>query len=329
MTAPDDLNATNADMADLDRGSDSCDLRPAHHGPAANDHGLEAGVLPPVEVIRPRHQSAAVVFASPHSGRDYPLSFVRASNLDPLALRRSEDAFVDELFRAAPKLGAPLVKAHFPRAYVDANREAFELDPDMFDSPLPGYVKTNSSRISAGLGTVARVVANGEDIYTEQLNFAEVEQRIMATHVPYHLALEEEIGAAVERFGGCLLIDCHSMPSQKGVKTSARHGLADVVLGDCHGLSASEALVAQLEHIVEGVGLRVSRNRPYAGGFTTKHYGRPEAGVHAIQLELNRALYLDERTITRAPQMMALERKLERVIAELCAIDPAELIPCG
>ena len=180
---------------------------------AATETDDNRSPVPPWRLLAPAEQTAPVVFASPHSGRDYPPEFIAASRLNVVSLRGSEDAFIDEIFAAAPDFGAPLLCARFPRAYVDANREAFELDPAMFTDPLPDYVNTRSPRIAAGLGTIARVVTDGEDIYHEPLRFEDALGRIEALYRPYHKALQGLLQATQERFGGCLLVDCHSMPS--------------------------------------------------------------------------------------------------------------------
>lgn len=273
---------------------------------------------PPIDVFRPEQQNAPVVFASPHSGRDYSPDFVAQSCLDATALRRSEDAFVDRLFRRAPEFGAPLIRANFPRAFVDANREAYELDPRMFSGPLPDYVVTRSPRIAAGLGTIARVVANGEEIYARPLTYGEAKRRIEATHRPYHRALKGLIDDTRQAFGGCLLVDCHSMPSNV-TGSRSEHPLGDIILGDCHGTAAAPAMTALAERLLRDLGFSVTRNRPYAGGYTTRHYGRPRAGVHVLQIEINRALYLDEAAIAPKPEMAAIAARLDDFMAGLCA----------
>src|SRR5690242_233944 len=149
----------------------------------------------PFKVLHPAAQTVPLVFASPHSGRDYPPEFLADARLDPLSLRRSEDSFVDELFAAAPEFGAPLLAATFPRAFCDPNREPWELDPAMFEGELPGWVNSSSSRVSAGLGTIARIVASGETIYRRKLSFAEAERRVQRYWQPYHDCLRELIGA--------------------------------------------------------------------------------------------------------------------------------------
>ncbi len=281
--------------------------------------------FPPWRVMAPGVQTAPVVFASPHSGRDYPPEFVAASKLDMLKLRRSEDAFMDEIFAAAPDWGAPLLCARFPRAYVDANREAFELDPDMFADPLPGYVNTTSPHISAGLGTIARIVTDGEAIYSGPLRFEEARRRIETLHRPYHKALEGLIKATERRFGGCLVIDCHSMPSTAGPQAGKNGKGADVVLGDCFGTACSAVVIDTAQQAFEAMGFTVVRNKPYAGGFTTRHYGRPEQGIHALQIEINRALYMDEERVRRGAGLPGLTRRMGGLMRELAGIDPAIL----
>ncbi len=275
---------------------------------------------PPWRLFGPAEQTAPVIFASPHSGRDYPVEFVAQSRLDVVELRRSEDAYMDEVFAAAPDYGAPLLCARFPRAYVDANREAFELDPDMFADELPDYVNTSSPRIAAGLGTIARIVTDGEDIYGGPLRFEDAQRRIEALYRPYHEALERLVESTKERFGGCLLVDCHSMPSNAGSKKNGRQ--ADVVLGDCFGTASAPAITATAHRALEDMGFGVMRNKPYAGGFTTRHYGRPKDGVHVLQVEINRALYMDEKSVRRGAGLPELTRRIGGLIRALVGIDP-------
>ncbi|TVR84802.1 MAG: N-formylglutamate amidohydrolase [Rhodospirillales bacterium] len=263
-----------------------------------------------------------LVFASPHSGIRYSRAFIAASRLDPIALRRSEDAFIDEVFADAVSLGAPLLKANFPRAYVDPNREPYELDPAMFDSPLPAYVNTNSPRVQAGLGTVARVITSGEEIYSGKLNFAEVRRRIDRLYFPYHAALGRLVEATRERFGVCLLIDCHSMPSVGG-PMDADPGLrrVDTVLGDRFGTACAPGVTDAAEAALGRLGFSVCRNVPYAGGYTTKHYGQPRKRVHALQIEINRALYMDEQTVTPTPGLAVMRARMRDLIASFGHLD--------
>ena len=279
-------------------------------------------------VAAPAEQTVAMVFASPHSGRDYPAEFLAQSALDPLTLRKSEDSFVDELFAGAPARGAPLLRALFPRAFVDPNREAYELDPAMFADALPDFVNVRSPRVSAGLGTIARVVASGAEIYRRQLMFEEAERRINHYYQPYHQTLQSLVDQTVARFGRCLLIDCHSMPSiGRPMDQDTGTARVDVVLGDCYG-TACAALVIQLaEDTLRQLGYRVVRNTPYAGGYTTRRYGRPRAGLHALQIELNRRLYMDEATHRRAPAFAAIAADMDTLAEALASLPWSELGP--
>jgi len=283
--------------------------------PPPSAPGLEAP--PPFRLMRPARQRVPLVFASPHSGAHYTADFLAEARLDPVALRRSEDSFVDELFAAAPGAGAPLLAATFPRVFCDANREPWELDPGMFDGPLPAWVNTASPRVGAGLGTIARVVATGEPVYRRKLPFAEAEERVRDFWQPYHAALSELIEETRAGFGCCLLIDCHSMPSH------AAHGSAptDFVLGDAHGTSCAPRATRMIEETLTGLGYRVRRNDPYAGGYITRHYGAPRRGVHALQIEVARRLYMDEARVKRAPGMVPLRRDIGQLITLLSGAD--------
>ncbi|HLI13998.1 MAG TPA: N-formylglutamate amidohydrolase [Alphaproteobacteria bacterium] len=275
----------------------------------------------------PREQTLPVVFASPHSGANYPPAFVASSRLDPITLRRSEDSYVDEIFAGVVSHGAPLLKALFPRAYIDPNREPFELDPAMFADALPEYANTRSPRIAVGLGTIARVVSNGEEIYRDKLNFAEALRRVEAFYRPYHEALARLVDSTRKRFGVCLLIDCHSMPSIGGpMDEDAGRRRYDIVLGDCHGTACAPALTELVEAFLAEQGFEVVRNNPYAGGFTTRHYGKPATGLHALQIEINRALYMNEVTIERGPGLPKLARQMAALAAHLGARLPALLL---
>ena len=189
----------------------------------------------PIEVVAPPEQRLPVVLASPHSGSAYPPDLIAASRLDAHALRRSEDSFVDELFAAGPALGAPLLRARFARAYLDVNREPYELDPTMFEEPVPDFVNSRSPRVQVGLGTIARIVASGEDIYRGKLRLADALARVERLYHPYHRALGELIEATLQRFGYSLLVDCHSMPSMTAPHERGGRPRVDFVLGDCHG----------------------------------------------------------------------------------------------
>ena len=283
----------------------------------------EAASAPPYTLCRPVRQTMPVVFASPHSGQDYPADFVAEARLGPLALRRSEDSFVDELFAAAPAHGAPLLAANFPRVWCDVNREPWELDPGMFDDPLPPWVNTSSPRVGAGLGTIARIVATGETVYRRRLRFAEAEARIRACWEPYHAALAELIAETRARFGFCLLVDCHSMPAHPAQAANP----PDMVLGDVHGTACAPRATRLVEECLLGLGYRVRRNDPYAGGYVTRHYGRPREGAHALQIEIARALYMDEARIERSHGLPVLARDINGLIGHLARTDWTFLRP--
>jgi N-formylglutamate amidohydrolase len=279
-----------------------------------------------LELNRPMAKRVPLIVASPHSGSNYPVEFVAASRLDPLALRRSEDSFVDELFAAAPSLGAPLLSARFARAYLDVNREPYELDPAMFADPLPNFVNAGSARVRMGLGTIARIVANGEEIYAGKLHFADAQRRIDTLYHPYHQTLRRLAAETETLFGGYVLVDCHSMPS--GVSSICGAGAADVVLGDCHGGACAPAILEAARRFFAARGFAVAINAPYAGGYTTVHYGDPPRRRHALQIEINRALYMDERSYRRKPRFARLVADLAELlqqlarVAEGCLIEP-------
>lgn len=274
--------------------------------------------VPPFTIARPVEQTTPLVFASPHSGQNYLPEFRAAARLDPAGLRRSEDSFVDELFGRVPACGAPLIAATFPRAYCDPNREAWELDPSMFADALPPWVNTTSPRVSAGLGTIARVVASGEAIYRGKLWFSDAEARVHSLWQPYHVALSGLIEATRLQFGACLLIDCHSMPA-----TGSRRGTGpDFVLGDAHGTTCSARVTRRVEAVLTGLGYQVRRNDPYAGGYVTRHYGRPHEGVHALQIEIARGLYMHEAQYERSPAFDTVRQHLGQLTADLAASAP-------
>ncbi len=283
---------------------------------------------PSHEVIEPVQQTVPLVFASPHSGSRYPAQFIAASRLDPLSLRSSEDSFVDEIFAAAPQEGAPLLRALFPRAFVDPNREPFELDPSMFREGLPPYANTKSPRVAAGLGTIARVVANGAEIYREKLLLDEALDRIHRFYWPYHDALRDLVERTKAKFGFCILVDCHSMPSAESSHIMGPgKQVAPIVLGDCYGSSCAGAITKTAEHCLDRLGYGVARNVPYAGGFVTRHYGRPREGCHVLQIEINRRLYMDESRMERKAHLAGLSddmRHLIRTLGRLTAHDVAE-----
>lgn len=280
---------------------------------------------PPFVIVEPPGQTIPFVFNVPHAGAVYPAHFLALSRLDPMALRRSEDAFVDELFADMVTLGAPLMAARFPRAYLDLNREPYELDSRMFDGRLPAFANTRSMRVAGGLGTIPRIVADGQEIYYGRLPVEEALQRIEGLYKPYHRSLRQLLRRTALTFGHAILIDCHSMPStsvnrEDGVK-------ADIVLGDRYGTSCAAILIDLVEAALRGRGLTVVRNKPYAGGFITEHYGEPGLGRHALQIEINRALYMDERRLERTSGFSALAADLTLAFAQVIADLEGEFTP--
>lgn len=270
---------------------------------------------PPFEVMAPPRQTLPVVFNSPHSGRHYPASFLASSRLDPRAIRRSEDTFVDELFAPAVALGAPLLKANFPRAWLDVNREPYELDPKMFDGTLPAYANVRSMRVAGGLGTIARIVSESEEIYSGPLPVAEGLARIDGVYKPYHQVLRDLILSTHAAFGFAVLIDCHSMPSS--IRGGTGRLRPDLVLGDRYGTSCAGELTDVVAHGLTRLGYSVSRNKPYAGGFITEHYGQPSRGLHAMQIEVNRCLYMDEEGYEKTGGFARLGGDIRQLIEDL------------
>lgn len=285
----------------------------------------EAELDPPFEILEPAEWRAPIVFNSPHSGRVYPPAFLSASRLELATLRRSEDSFVDELVAGVVRRGHPLMRAHFPRCYVDVNREPYELDPRMFDGRLPSFANTRSMRVAGGLGTVARVVGDAQEIYDDRLPVGEAMRRIEVLYKPYHRALRRLMTRVHRDFGAAVLVDCHSMPSSAGAKEERPR--SDVVVGDRYGTSCTGLVADTLERAFRTLGYTVGRNKPYAGGFITEHYGNPAAGLHAIQLEVNRALYMDERRYERNEAFPQLAADMVTAADRLAEIPLEELRP--
>jgi N-formylglutamate deformylase len=280
---------------------------------------------PPFEALEPADCRGPLLFNSPHSGRIYPREFLLTSRLDLATLRRSEDSFVGELIEGVVARGHPVVRAHFPRCYVDVNREPYELDPRMFEGRLPSFANTRSMRVAGGLGTVARVVGDAQEIYDQRIAVAEAMRRIDGLYKPYHRALRRLFMRLQRDFGAAILIDCHSMPSTTGGRDERPR--ADLVLGDRYGTSCVGIVPEIIEQCMRGFGYTVSRNKPYAGGFITEHYGNPTAGLHAIQLEINRGLYMDERRYERSASFAKLAGEFELLADQLAEIPIEELRP--
>ena len=259
--------------------------------------------------------SAPLLLNSPHSGRAYPDCLLKASRLDAFTLRRSEDAYVDELFLASLQHGVELLRVAFPRAFLDVNREPYELDPKMFSGKLPPFANTRSVRVAGGLGVIPRIVADREEIYDRLLPVEDALKRIEAYHKPYHHKLRSLLQLMRRQHGVAVLLDCHSMPSSaRGRFDKPR---ADIILGDRYGTSCAPGLVDLAQTTLERLGLSVARNKPYAGGFITEHYGAPAQSIHVFQIEINRALYLDEKTLEKREGFDVLARKLSQLVGEL------------
>lgn len=274
------------------------------------------------EIVEPLLQTTGVVFASPHSGRDYPWSFLRRSVLDERTIRSSEDAFVDQLFSHAPDVGAPLLAAVAPRAFVDLNRAPDELDPALIE----GVGRNGSNpRVGSGLGVIPRVVANGRAIYRGRISRSEAEARLADYWHPYHAALGRLIAEARQKFGQAILVDCHSMPHE-AIETFAQSGLPrpEVVLGDRFGSSAAPDIVEGIEMAFRRAGLKVSRNAPFAGAYTAQHYGRPSAKQHVVQIEIDRSLYMNEQMVRPNANFGAFRALMAGVVAEIAAIGQSE-----
>ncbi len=259
-----------------------------------------------------------LVLASPHSGRDYPAAFLARTRLTLGQLRRAEDAYVDGLLGGAAASGVPVLTARYGRSWLDLNRAAGELDPAMYVEPFDTHADQLSDRVQAGLGVVPRVAAQGLDIYATRLNLNEARARIAKVHAPWHAAIAALTGRAMARHGYAILLDCHSMPSPGPV----RGGAAQVVLGDLHGRSASAALVETIAAHFTAAGLRVARNAPYAGGYTTAAHGRPELGIHAVQIEIDRALYMDPARLVRHLGFPAITGVMTRLADLLIEVAP-------
>lgn len=264
----------------------------------------------PFEVIAPTEQTRPFVFNSPHSGRTYPEDFVASSRLDPFSIRASEDHYVDQFFSNVSQLGVPFLKANFPRAWLDVNREPYELDPQMFDGELPSYVNRNSIRVAGGLGTIPKIVAEKKNIYRHRLPVGESLDRIEFLYRPYHETLRKLIARTHAQFGYAFLIDCHSMPSNVGHGKLAPR--ADFIIGDRYGTSADKCLTQIALLLLNNMGYNAISNKPYAGGFITEHYGRPKKNLHAVQIEINRGLYIDEKTLELKPAFEQLKRDLQQ-----------------
>src|SRR6056297_2175597 len=278
------------------------------------------------EVTHPQKRLTSVVFASPHSGSDYPLTFLRGTRLNERSVRSSEDAYVDRLFDCAPQMGAPFIKAGAPRAFVDLNRAPDELDPALIEGVRNSG--GHNPRVASGLGVIPRVVANGQAIYSGKISASEAQRRIETYWRPYHEALEAQMDQAHTIFGSAILVDCHSMPHE-AMDAIARRGMRrpEVVLGDRFGAAADGAVVDRIEEVFTRAGLVVTRNTPFAGAYITQAYGRPTRGRHAVQIEIDRALYMNERLIRPNGNFEAFRRLMRDVVREIADIGRSDAVP--
>ncbi len=267
---------------------------------------------PYFEILAPAAWTAPAVFNSAHSGKRYPAELLRMTRLSAETLRKSEDCFIDELFMCCADLGAPMLCAHMPRAYIDLNREAYEFDPRMFSGELPGFMNTGSPRVAGGLGTIPRIVAEGEEIYRERLSLNDALQRVEKIYRPYHRTLKALIDEVMNSAGQMLLLDCHSMPTSATSQSSV-----DVVIGDRYGASCGEEITVCLEDILRAEGLRVVRNKPYAGGFITQNYGAPNLGRNALQIEICRGLYMNEARFEKTKDFESVRAMLRHAMKTL------------
>ena len=286
---------------------------------------LEGERPPPFEIVEPAEWRAPIIFNSPHSGSAYPDAFLGASRIDLPTLRRSEDSFMDELIGNLGTAGYAVVRVHFPRSYVDVNREPYELDPRMFAGRLPSFANTRSMRVAGGLGTIPRVVGDGQDIYRERLAVDDALSRIETLYKPYHRALRRLINRVHQNFGTAVVVDCHSMPSIGVSRDEPRR--PDLVIGDRYGTSCSPLLPDRVEQTMSRLGYSVGRNKPYAGGFITEHYGNPASGLHVIQLELNRAVYMDERRREKGPRFAQVVADFAKLADALATVPLDNLGP--
>lgn len=274
----------------------------------------------PVLIREPVWPASAAVFAAPHCGRVYPRDLLEpALGRDSIrTLRSSEDAYVDQLIDSAPDNGAFLITTEVPRAYVDFNRADTELDPALIE----GVPRTAlNPRVASGLGVIPRVVANGRAIYSGKLPLSEARARLSRYWHPYHNELGRVLSTQRARFGRAVLFDVHSMPHDSlNGHDLRRIARPEIVLGDRFGASCSPDLIAAVEAIFQRHGLRVARNTPFAGAYIAQRYGQPSAGMHAVQIEIDRALYLDEHRVEPSADFDAFRAIMQVIVADLATL---------
>lgn len=272
--------------------------------------------IKPFFISRPEILKSPILISSPHSGNFYPKNFLEITDLSVRDLRSSEDSYIDQIFESAINIGSPIIKAIYPRTYVDLNREPFELDPTMFKNKLPDHINTKSHRVLSGLGTIAKYAGNKKVIYKEKLDFDNIINRINRIYYPYHYHLRKLINQTIIQFGFCILLDCHSMPSA-GLPLNHKNKKIDITLGNMNGASCSDLLLNKINNILREKEFDVSFNNPYAGGFITQNYGIPNNGVHVIQIEINREIYLDERNLQKKSNFHKIQKIFNLTLNEL------------
>ncbi|WP_246785245.1 MULTISPECIES: N-formylglutamate amidohydrolase [Bartonella] len=298
-------------------------MKQTKNGQAIN---MNANGVTAFQYFEPAELRVPFLFNSPHSGRFYPESFLEQSVLDNFTIRMSEDCFVDLLFGKVVGLGAALMAANYPRSFIDVNRAQYELDPDMFFEPMPDYVPNPSTRVMAGLGTIPKNVASDLPIYNGRIHLEDALKRIDSLYVPYHKHLQSTLNLMRKRFGFAILIDCHSMPGKLKFFNGGEQ--PDFILGDQYGQSCTNAFVEYTAELLREKGYNVSLNRPYSGGFITAHYGKPAENIHALQIEINRSLYLDEITLEANHNFSSLQKDLTSLSADLMAFPEQEFTLC-
>ena len=268
-------------------------------------------------IVEPATLTSGVVFALPHSGRDYGVSFLNQSILDKISIRSSEDAFLDQLIDGIEKYGAPKIVANAPRAFIDLNRSTDELDPALISG-----IKNNmrNPRISSGLGVIPRVVSHGKEIYRGKLSLEQAQSRIEYYWKPYHKDLSTLLKRAQSIYGQSLLIDMHSMPHEAVSTQSSFISAPEIVVGDRFGMSSDPEFTNLIVSILKQHGFRVAKNTPFAGAFITKHHGKIKERTHAIQLEIDRSLYMDEERISPNSGFEKLKSQLFPALIQISSL---------
>jgi N-formylglutamate deformylase len=269
-------------------------------------------------LTEPRRGHVPLVLDSPHSGTDYPSDFGFALTRE--ALRQAEDSFVDELYAAGPDVGATLIAARFPRSYIDPNRSVLDIDASLLEGPWPGPAMP-SPKTARGIGLIWRVLDTGDSIYKRKLSIDEVKQRIVRYHQPYQRAVKDALDRAHGHFGAVWHLNLHSMPAVSSAVSEEGPGKsrADFVLGDRDGSTCEPEFTAIVAETLRGMGYQVKLNDPYKGVELVRAFSDPKAGRHSLQIEVNRRLYMDERTRERNAGFETLRANLTRLLEQVAA----------